>query len=389
MKTRRGFTLIELLIAMLLAVMVMIGVFMIFQRSSRGFEVHQQSIRLYDNVRAGLTHLKNDIKKAAFLSTPNSALDNNACQTPATLRAFSIAPSVVDASDDTSVALYTSNRNIQPLSITMLGPYATTRVFRTQSMSVGTGQQLSLLQTDTASLTANYPGSQAEFDALFTAGRLLKVVNRDQYELYFTIRAADFGSATITLEEPVVRATANNPCGFYSDGSLLEVVVLSFVRYRIAVDDRPGAPANKTDLIREEMRLLGGNPSPVDGTDLHLASYAVDLMLYDFIFDVGAPGNPDLRHYPTYNDGAVLVGNGFGNGLLEWGPNATTEDLRFVTIKLSVRTAREDGGLTFSPRANLFGPLRRFEADNFMLGAARVESMATRVELATFGEKAL
>jgi prepilin-type N-terminal cleavage/methylation domain-containing protein len=382
---RRGFTMVELMVALAVGAVVMAGVFIIFQRSSSAFRVQGQIQRMNDDLRSALSHVRADLKMAGFLATPNSAVDPLACPATDPLQALSLELPVLDGGDDSDpVVNRANNTNVQPLSLTLLGPYHTARVFRTASVS---SNQVTLLTADSLEVRANYPGSQAEFDALFVPGRLLKLVNQDQRDMYVSIQAAEYGSGLVVVDPALQPATADNTCGYQADGSRMEVALLSFVRYRVGRDVRPGAPRNKTDLIREELRLAGHDLVPVAGSQLHVAEFVVDLMLYDFVFDVGTAGAPNLLYYPTYDEGGVL--NGDGTGRLERGSAAIPEKLRFVTVKLSTRTPEEDPSTPFFPRAQPFGPLRLYEVNPAMNGCAAVESLATRVELTTFRQRGL
>lgn len=382
---RRAFTMVELMVALAIGVIVMIGVFIVFQRSTGAFRVQGQVQRMNDSLRGALRHVKADLKKAGFLATPNSAVDPNACPAPEPLHALSLELPEISTGDEMSTVVKdTNNVNLRPLALVLLGPYHTTRTFRTDGVA---GNQVTLMTADNLEVRANYPASADEFDSLFETGRILKVVNQDQREMYASIQSAAFNTGVITLDQTLEAATASNPCGYQADGARMEVVLLSYVRYRVGRDVRPRAPRAKTDLIREELRFVGPDLVPVAGSQLHVAEYVVDLMLYDFVFDVGKPGAPDLLYYPTYEEGNVL--NGDGSGKLERGTGGLPEKLRFVTVKVSARTTEEDTDSAFFSRRQPFGPLRFYEVDAGMDGSALVESLASRVELTTFRQRGL
>jgi prepilin-type N-terminal cleavage/methylation domain-containing protein len=382
---KRGFTFVEILVALAVGVMAMAGVFMIYQRSNAGFRAQQLMSDMYDQLRFGLTHVRADLKKAGYLATPNTSQDNNACFSSTPLRGLALELADTGGGVDSAVHQTLNNRRIQPLNLILFGPYATTRTFWTGGV---TGQDVYLMQVDTINTESNYPQTALEFQRLFLPGRVLRVVNADQYEMYFTIVSADFASGRVTLDQPVPVATANSACGYQGDGSGMEVSLLGFVRYRIGRDNRTGATVGKTDLIREEMRIVGNQLQRITGSDLHVAEYIVDLMLYDFVLDQGSPGNPDLRYFPTHSQGAVLL-NGDGSGRLEWGSNAAPEELRLLTVKLSARTSQEDYDIPFQMRASEFAPLKSYDVNTAMSGAARVDSMASRVELTSFRARGL
>ena len=66
------------------------------------------------------------------------------------------------------------------------------------------------------------------------------------------------------------------------------------------------------------------------------------------------------------------------------GAIAEPNNLRFLTPKISVRTPNEDSNRIFEQRTGLYSPLNSFEVDLELSGSARVESLASRVDLRNF-----
>jgi hypothetical protein len=162
---------------------------------------------------------------------------------------------------------------------------------------------------------------------------------------------------------------------------------VGWFRYRIGEDLQTAAElggtaalrtAGKTDLFREEVDETG---AIVGDSRLVIAEYAVDLQFYDFGFDVALGTAPlELVVDPLVSD--VADAGGTGKLGLPWASDAAvSEQLRFLTVKLSVRTPDEDETVAFDARTGAFAPLRTYEVFPALEGAARVEALARRVDL--------
>jgi hypothetical protein len=286
-----------------------------------------------------------------------------------------------------------SNQNVHPSALVLFGDYFSPVVFPASgSSALPTGVTYPVQNVDGTVFHLDPGGvgiGQDEFlAAFFPAGnanaRLLHVEHRSEgTHYYFPISDADYANLTVTVSAFVPAALTN---GVYKS---IYVNPVGTVRYRIAVDERPlgpldadGNPATslgKTDLVREDVPWNDIAGDAIAGTRLVVVENAVDLQLYDFVFDNSGPGQaPLLSVLPFVHD----VVDDAGSGLLGTGLLAQPEDLRFLTVKLSVRTADEDPELRFVPRADDYAPLRTYEVFTELTGAARVESMAVRTQLA-------
>jgi len=359
----RGFTLIELMVTVALATVIIGALFMIYSQSVSAYRMENQFLDLQERAKFGLEHLKRDLRRAGFLATPNSGTDTDVCQPPAnTLRAIVVHTNSGSVTEPWPGA----NPMIQPVRMALFGDFFSGKLFR----AVGIQGNLVYLQ-----MTPDFPATQAEFDRLFNANRYLRVVTQDQFEIYVPIQAANYSEASVTTAVPIPTTSPDSPCGVTGFGEALEVSVAGFVRYRVAQDTRPGAPEGKTDLIREEMQVDG--VTVVTGSQLVIADYVVDLQLYDLFFDTDPTGtNPTLTRFDYIEE----VASEGGGGRLGTLPDAVPQDLRFVTVKLTVRTEGEDENFTFQPRQNVHAPLDGYELTT-MRGACRTLTLASRVQL--------
>ena len=226
--------------------------------------------------------------------------------------------------------------------------------------------------------------TQAEFESIFRPNvRWLRVVTKDEKEWYAPIVAVDFPNRRLTLGSsppPSGYCLAGfgqgwvNPVGWlryelragYATASLLAEVLNS------------GIPERRTSCALE----VRSDGTAVEGTALTLAENVVDLQFYDFGFDSALQGwATTITHYPVIENVAPIG----GGGLLGTDPViAEPNNLRYFTIKMSVRTPTESQDFEFEPRNGPYSPLRLFEVDPEMVGAARVEGLASRVDLRNF-----
>jgi len=368
-RAHAGFTLTEVLVATLISSIVMISIYTIFMTSSESFKNDEQVMRSMETVRFALAQIKRDVGGAGFLATPNSTADDNVCPKPVN-QLYGI---YFERQGD--VYAPSTNTNIQPSAVTLFGAYPSPNVFFTESV-IG---NIVTLQT-----TASFPASQTEFDSIFNDTHMLRIVNAEQYEMYFRISSADFSARTVTLLNAPPVSSPPDYCGIQGYGVGLEVNAAGYIRYILLRDARAGVPVDgdgnimKVDLVREE---LYPDRTVVTGSRLVIAEYMVDMQFYDFVRDTDMTGqDPNLVIDPNIED----VVNVDGSGILGVGVGARPEDLRFVTIVLTSRTIDEDPKLRFEARAGQHSPLDLFDAEKDLFGAARTTTQAMRVDIKSF-----
>ncbi len=378
MRGKKGFTLIELMVTVVLSFVIIGAIYTLYGQSVSAYRVEGQSMDMQDRLRFGLEHIKRDLRRAGFLATPNSALDSAVCPKPTdALRAITLST----FQDDGSVYREDENVYVRPTSMVLFGDFFSGKTYRTAGIQ---GNQVILQATQT------FPDNQVSFNQVFnpsplTPTRYLRIMNQDQFEVYLAITDADFASRTVTLESSVPAAGAGTMCGITGFGEGLEVNVAGFVRYRIVSDERPDVEDGKTDLVRDELQLDGKTPVP--NSQLVIADYAVDLQYYDFGFDMDDVGNsPNFVQYALIDQVADDTGGGFlGKGA----GTAIPHRLRYLTVKLTVRTVTEDPEFNFQPRENgKHEPLVSFDLSD-MKGSCRTSSLASRVELTSLAVRNL
>ena len=392
---RRGFSLVELMVALVIASIVMYGVYMLYENSSAAFRVQNQLTDLFQNVRFGAEHLKRDIERVGFLATSNSDVDASVVDNQAARPLYGLIVRR-DGEDNPltdTVHEPTINQKIYPTSITLFGDFWSRGAFRVHSVS---GARIEIdgefyydENTDGFDTAADMPDSLVLTD-WFRVGRLVRWVNSNDEEFYYAVIAfSDTGGGpagnwpVITLNDAIPQAAPGVP-GVTGFGTETEINPVGYLRYRIAQDTRADAPADKYDLIREE--LSPDDFSVVPRTQLAIAEYAVDLQFYDFVFDEGTHDVPRLNQisdgsaYPNV-ERVVSLG---GTGRLGDVANPVPHRLRALTFKLSVRTPDEDPNLAHIPRQDRYQRLRTFDAQPTAQGASRVRSVGGRIVLENF-----
>jgi len=371
----RGFTLFELLVAVLVAAVLIAIIYAIYISASKTFRVQNMAMEMQAQARFGLEHLRRDFGNAGFLATPNSAIDQAICEQPITaLKAITATRSPGSLIPNPAV-----NKNFKPLEFRLFGDYAGGgRVLFTKSVIGNT----ITLDPDFKLATSPTFVSQADFEDMFKAdgSRYARLVDKDQYSIIRPISASSFDTGTITLSAPgIPTKDPGDVCGVSGFGEGLEVNSTHFIRYRLVRDTRANAPPNKTDLIREQLRNDG--ITPVQSSQLGIAEYVVDLGGYDFAFDTDATGLAPVLTFTPTNDLGAIVNDG-GVGLLG-ATSTTSQDLRFVTLKITVRTASEDPELTHRQRTSLSGPIHTFDVEQGLEGASRTMTMTSKVMMTT------
>jgi len=355
------------LVALVVAIILVTIVYSMYIRGAKTYRVQNMSLQMQSQARFALEHLRRDVTNAGFNATINTNIDQNMCQKPAnTLRAITLTQ------DKSGLSPVTENPFVSPLAITLLGDYAGDgQVFFTTSV-VG----------NTVTLQDGYKSevTQTMFEEIFATdnNRFLRIVDKDQYELLIPVAGNSYDNGTITLAtSPPVRSKTQ-ACGIQGFGEGLEVNSAQFIRYKLTQDTRPNARAGKWDLIREEVKNDG--TTAVADTMLIIAEHVVDLNAYDFAFDDDTTGlRPNISFTPFSSD----VLDSTGTGTLGATASARPQDLRLLTLKVTVRSGDEDPELLHKPRQAANGPIWTFDPEPQLQGACRTVTLTSRVLLQT------
>lgn len=354
---------------MVIGVILLGSIYYVYTVSARSYRMEEEVVRASETLRFGIEQLRRDIAAAGFLATPDSEADDNVCPKPANRLMGIYFERIGDTYEPGT------NVNIRPSAVTLFGAFPSPNVYFTQSI---------LGSTVTLQSGGAFPASETEFDEIFNSNHMLRIVNSEQYEMYYRIASADYSTRTVVLESAPPVSIPPDYCGVQGFGVGLEVNVVGYIRYIVRRDVRSGAPVDgngtitKLDLVREE---LTPDRTVVPGSRLIVGEYVVDLQFYDFVVDSDLTGqDPNALIYANIED----VVNGSGGGILSSAAGSRPQDLRFVTVALTVRTAHEDPGLTSAARAGAHAPFERYDADVTLTGAARTLSLASRVGLKAF-----
>lgn len=369
-RANRGFTLYELLIAAVISAILVGIVYGVYIRASRAYRGQTLVVSMQQQARFALDHLRRDVSLAGFNATPNSTVDPNLCVQPASpLKALTLKRSSVNL----SVANPTDNPFIQPIEITLFGDYtgANAELFLTDSIS---GNVVTLQTGFETRITE--PQFNHIFDPANGARRYLRIVDADQYEVYIAISGANYTARQITLVTPPPVRSGTQTCGVQGFGQGLQVSPAMFVRYRVELTD---PVKGSTALVREELQTDG--LTPILGTKLLIAENVVDLLAYDFVFDTDTTKTSPLLVTTALPDATILDETG-QNGQL--GTLSTTaQNLRFLTLKLTVRSGQEEPSVNHRPRESAYARINTYDVYPGLEGAARTLTLTSKVMLQT------
>lgn len=367
LRAEGGYNLLELLISMSLATIIFMAMVTLFVSQSKVMDKQNEAIAMNREASFGLDHLRRDLSTLGSHATPNSDVDPLVCPKPGvTLRALTLGV-------DGYVSDAGLNPNVNPLSLTLFGSLDVKQRFRTESID---GSKV-ILADD-----GKLPATEEAFQAIFAQDRWLRLSGPDGKMMYFPIVSASQSGRTITVQGVIPRMEAGQVCGYQGFGDGMWVDVQGFVRYRVIEDKRPGAPVGKGG--KGEKSLLVRERLAVDGTtlvsQLVLVDNAVDLQVYDAVLDNDPNSDVQkLKAYPLADDLVQKNGDGpLGSTLA-----ARPEALRFLTVKLSVRTEWADKDLVHKARDVAWQPLETWLLADDGRGANGVVSVASRIALPT------
>lgn len=367
-RSPRGFTIYELLVAMAVATILMTIVYTIYIRAARTYRVQNMTIEQQNRARFAVEHLRRDIANAGFNGATNTSQDPNVCFAPnGDIRALTIRKSTLA----NTVINTAKNANIQPLEFTLFGDYAGLgEIFYTASI-VGT---TITLQDDGATFGPGFRITQEVFEHVFKddGTRYLRIADAEQYEMLIPITGNNFGSRTITVSVAPPQRSGTQACGIQGFGQALQVNSAMYIRYRLRISD---TATGKTDLVREELDV---SRNVVPGSLLTIAEYVVDLSAYDFVFDVDNTKLQPLMQITPLPDVSIVDDSGAAGQLGTL--SSTSQDLRFMTVKVTVRSEDEDPDYSFQPRVTN-RRIRSYEVYPDLQGAARTMTMTSKVML--------
>lgn len=385
-----GFTLIEVLVALGLTSVVAIGLFTLSRVATQTFQQQQRVSEIQLRLRSAVEMLRSDLTRAGYHGTPNSAADPLVCPRP-TVPVVSIA-AALDTSNPTVLA--DENKFIEPVVLQITGNMASTDEYKIGAVV------LNRVRVQHRWDEWERVRSAQDMERIFSPGRLVRLRGLDGSMQFGTVRSTEYRDArqpitnmpAIDLEQPVVvNDGTRSGCGLNS--SLGWIAPISTIEYRIMnaaaiarnayVGSDPFV-VGKTDLVRRELRRVGGMLQPVAGSELLVAEYAVDFAI-GAVFDEGAQltSEPRTVRY-GFNDPVV-----FQRLTMPGAGASQAHRLRAITFRLSVRDRTQDPDFGWTRRSSAAEPLTRFRVSALLPGAARVRTVTGEVSLVNVSSRNL
>lgn len=338
----KGFTLVELMVSILLTSVILMAVYFVFINNARQYYVQEQVVQMQESVRFAAEFIKNDLRNAGrntvISGDPNSWNNPEAnlfCRPEEGLSAVRL----FDA-DPEAPAFLNGADPFQPDRLRLLrdassgSPLKTVRMVNNQII-IGPAA----LQSTQAA--RDIMDSPARFESIFVPGRYLQIstlrANPPMIDLV-PITDVQYGGAgansiiTIGVNNPLAAGPCTQDVRCVGDCLVNPVEV---VEYALQAD--PSLPS-KSDLVRRELEVVGGNLQPKDGRTLVIADYVVNLQFWGE-YDTRAVEamTPEI---PEDDDPTDDVGNWLEDE--EEAMNLRTHRLRSIHVLVSARTPRED-----------------------------------------------
>ena len=342
-RSRRGFTLVEVLVAVAISSFLISTIFFVMTSSSRMFRVQTDISQVTNRMGFAMDEIKNDLRRASFLSVPNAYLDQGdypwyrtVCAAPPWLLvqdgvspvAHSVwvrepAGGTLDYYQPADEDLVLAGEN--PDQLIILGAFRAEVPFRPTSMQSGADR-------------LNIPnGAFSEADMQYMFDDAFVSVSTPAGGMQFlAIDAVIPGTTETTLVfKQLLNAdpagTGLETCNFTGfGGATYEVVPLHFVRYSIVVDPED---RESTVLIREE---LDHSMEALNATSRHIV--ARDIVDFQIWFDGIAAGAVNTDITRDSETGTLVDTEGsIGTDSMAGGATSRPEGVRFGYVQISAR----------------------------------------------------
>lgn len=421
---QRGFTLAELLIAVIAGAIVFIGAFAFAKQATRNFQQEMRIAQAMFANQLAFRRMVSDVQRAGFLASPNIQRDyqvnHMVCVTPDN----PMFPAGIKNMVGLRVERGVNNVNgILTDRLTITGSFSNNEPFPARSIDVqGAGYRIYLqpnsgamqraITQEQGSTAATSPATvpQAEWDRLFPAGRVLRIVDQAGFQHFGIIQSAGYtnNAPFIQLEStPSVYLQGAPPAGVVTNPSCTGVAglgvgimvnTINTMVYELAalrtfnengsnpyatlyspaasasIPDPTALPGENTrfELVRYET-LPNGNR--VAGTTELVSEYGVDLKVKSLMADNNAVvGSTLTRVTPEANSDLFDQLTGLPSmgaaSIARW----NSERIRSLHIRLVVRSrdADRDQTLTFTdgqvgrvaiPNTTLFARARTLQSE--------------------------
>jgi prepilin-type N-terminal cleavage/methylation domain-containing protein len=369
----RGFTLVELMIAMLGGLIISAAAFLM-ARNATSFFQHEAGITTAQyGAMLGFSRLQADLRRAAFMATPNIQVDTRLCggfgALPAGLQQLAGVAIEREASYTRAAApvqaVWDLNAAMKPDSIVVSGTFDTTEQFSVRLLEPTGGAYDIVLDNDDGAMVRTRQAignGGATFATIFRVGRFVRVVDNEG-RFGFGVVANVVGGVVagddvrITLSGapalPTRETQGNCGCEGFCTGAVVSPVArmrydlrnvdpVTYPQYAgLYATAAHGAQAyhkgplepERTDLVRVELDQSGNE---VAGTLEVIAEYAVDLK-FGIVREI--PRNPPLG-YPVLE--RLAMGDPAITAIAGPLPASEPELVRAVSVRLSTRAHKRD-----------------------------------------------
>ncbi|MEZ4446798.1 MAG: prepilin-type N-terminal cleavage/methylation domain-containing protein [Polyangiaceae bacterium] len=360
----RGFTLIEMVVSLAAGLLISTAAFMMARNASRFFQSEAGITSAQFQATLGMTRLQADLRRVAFMTSPNATTDPKLCGGTAGWTPGMAQLAGIRIEDGGSVARHgadhalSSTNSLSPDALIIAGIFSTTEQFTVKALENAAGVTI-YLANDGAMWRTRQRASQGgpALDEIFRAGRYLRVVDQEGRFAYGLITGTNLLGTNVEVNLaaspalPTRAATGSCGCEGFCTGAIANPV--SRVLYDLRTLDlatypqyaglyatvqgvnptyvKAAATPARTELVRVE---LDENDAEIPASLEVLAEFAVDLkfgITQDIAPVGGAPNLVRLRigDPNVYNVAGPL-------------PAGTPERVRAVQIRFSTRAERRD-----------------------------------------------
>lgn len=372
LRPRRGFTLSELMVAIMLSTLVISALYNMFVTSSYVFHSQNQASATQRRLRSAMEQVKDDLRRAGLMSTPNSQVDvTGVCPAP-TADIFAIG--LGDGAGETDVDIFQAFGNdLAPDTLILSGNLTSSSSY---PASVINNNQIVLSLPEWEGPEDWQPAIYSDdgFEQAFVVGQLIRLTNPYGVSQFIPLKATLTNGRVLSLETAPRYAT-DGTCGLTGSGDAFTVNPVQHVLYRIEPRVPGDAGDLETDLVRQYWDPV--EDDVVADTDIVIGQNIVDFQIWFTLknpLDATAPllDDDDLSD----NEGPDLFGV-----TLDGQAGSRPELVRMAGVRICGRGDREDTRWRFRKPVDNNGPLLAVNLDEDEATSARVACLTSEVEI--------
>ncbi len=363
----RGFTLTELMVGILLSGLVVAALYNMFVTASYVFYTQEQVSATQLNLRYAMSQVRDDLRRAGAMATPNSEVDDKICPKPAR----PIHGIILDDGAGVDQIVHRStNPDVRPDRLLLAGNFTSSGSYPA-IVPAGPQAQLRLPtwepRPEKYRPRIYYP---EVFTRAFQAGHYLRITNAYGKSQIVEVTSANANQRSITLAAPP-RVATDGECGISGSGDSMEVNPVSFLEYQVERRNPDDDKDRRTDLVRW---FVDANRQHIPDTDVVVAEYIVDFQVWFMARTAVGEIPPDGDLEDHEGNAPLSLANGKAGARPDW--------IRTALVKICARAEREDENWVHRRRASPTAPLRSFDVDGVEdNGAARVICLSSEMEI--------